>query len=237
MQSRPRSRITALICCGSAVVLIGCASGGGSRTPNSVPVQPAATPPAVTPTTVDPNSFRTADYLRLGVLDAVHAADAYALGYTGQGVTIGIVDFNFVFASNMVNFAPGSVGPNPQMITLYNAQTGSTATSDQHGQAVAVTAAGVGNGTGVQGLAFKSQVLGVDYFSDVNEQTVTQNGVLYHVSDPWTYITARGVRVINTSYGYEASDVVAAGSAPKVAEAYVLASPATAVQNGALLVS
>ncbi len=237
MKFRLGSRITALICCCSALVLIGCASGHGSGAASSVPVQPASTTPVVAPTTVDPNSFRTADYLRLGVLDAVHAADAYALGYTGQGVTIGIVDFNFVFSSNMVSFAPGGVGPNPQMVTLYNAQTGTTATSDQHGQAVAVTAAGAGNGTGVQGLAYKSQVLAVDYFSDVNDQTVTQSGTLYHVSDPWTYITSRGVRIINTSFGYEASDVVAAGNAPKVSEAYVLAPAATAVQNGALLVA
>ena len=76
-----------------------------------------------------------------------------------------------------------------------------------------------------------------DYFSDVNETQVTQGGVLYHVSDPWTYITSRGVRIINTSYGYEASDIIPNSKLPKVNEAYVLASPATAVQNGALLVS
>lgn len=169
------------------------------------------------------------------MLDAVHAADAYALGYTGAGVTIGIVDFNFAFSSNQVNFSSASRGPNAAMQALYAAQTASTPTTDQHGQAVAVTAAG--NGTGIQGLAFNSQVLGVDYFSDVNETQVTQNGVLYHVSDPWTYITSRGVRIINTSYGYEASDIIPASKVPRVSEGYVLASPATAVQNGALLVS
>lgn len=170
------------------------------------------------------------------MLDAVHAADAYALGYTGQGVTIGIVDFNFAFSSNQVNFASASRGPNAAMQALYAAQTASTPTTDQHGQAVAVTAAGNGNG-GIQGLAFNSQVLAVDYFSDVNETQVTQNGVLYHVSDPWTYITSHGVRIINTSYGYEAGDIIPASQQPKVSQAYVLASPATAVQNGALLVS
>src|SRR5690242_12156337 len=169
MQSRYRSRAAALIwCTASTFVLIACAGGGGSGSSNTVPVQTIPSTPTATPT-VDPNSFRTADYLRIGVLDAVHAADAYALGYTGQGVTIGIVDFNFVLSSNMVNFSPASVGPNPQMLSLYNSQLppGKGATSDQHGQAVAVTAAGVGNGTGVQGIAFQSQVLAVDYFSDV----------------------------------------------------------------------
>ena len=237
MQSRYRRRAAALIwCTASTFVLIACAGGGGPGSSGTVPVQTIPTTPTATPT-VDPNSFRTADYLRIGVLDAVHAADAYALGYTGKGVTIGIVDFNFALTSNQVSFAAGSVGPNPQMVTLYNAQTGSTSSTDQHGQAVAVTAAGVGNGTGYQGLAFQSKVLAVDYFSDVNEQRVTQNGVLYHVSDPWTYITSRGVRIINSSFGYEAGDIIPASQAPHVGEAYVLASPATAVQNGALLVS
>ena len=234
------TRITAAFLLSAAIsVLTACAGGSGSGTTSPVPVQTVTpTPaPASTPPTADPNSFRTADYLRIGVLDAVHAADAYALGYTGKGVTIGIVDFNFVFTSNQVSFSSASRGPNPQMVTLYNAQTGTTASSDQHGQAVAVTAAGVGNGTGAQGLAFNSQVLALDYFSDVNETQVTQNGVLYHVADPWTYITSRGVRIINASYGYEASDIIPASQQPRVGEAYVLASPATAVKNGALLVS
>lgn len=224
----------------AALVLLGCAGGGGAGTTTSVPVQ--TTTPAVSitpPPTADPNSFRTADYLRTGVLDAVHAADAYSLGYTGQGVTIGIVDFNFVFSSNQVSFAPGSVGPNPQMVALYNAQLppGKGASTDQHGQAVAVTAAGVGKGTGVQGIAFNAQVLAVDYFSDVLERQVQQGGVVYHVSDPFTYITSRGVRIINTSFGYEASDAIPASSLPQVGQAYVIASSATAVQNGALLVA
>jgi subtilase family protein len=232
-------KIKAALAVAFAVGLSACASGSRSGPASPTTTQVTTTVPVVTtppPQIADPNSFRTAAYLRTGVLDAVHAADAYALGYTGQGVTIGIVDFNFVFSSNQVNFAPGSVGPNPQMQALYTAQTGSAPTSDQHGQAVAVTAAGNGNG-GIQGLAFNSTVLAVDYFSGVNSSTAVQGGVTYHVSDPWTYITSRGGRIINTSYGYEASDVLAAANAPRVSQAYVLASAATAVQNGALLVS
>jgi len=220
-----------------AISLYACAGGSSSGPASPSTAQMTMSAPVVTtppPQVADPNSFRTAAYLRIGVLDAVHAADAYALGYTGQGVTIGIVDFNFVFSSNQVTFAPGSVGPNAQMQALYTAQTGLAPTTDQHGQAVAVTAAGNGNG-GVQGLAFNSTVLAVDYFSNVNSSTTVQGGVTYHVSDPWTYITSRGVRIINTSYGYEASDIIA--NPPRVSQAYVLASAATAVQNGALLVS
>src|SRR5690349_10763285 len=114
MARRLASQVASIIAGSAAfLVLLGCAGSRSAAPANSIAslvVDPLASASSAPPP-VDPNSFRTADYLRIGVLDAVHAADAYALGYTGQGVTIGIVDFNFVFSSNMVNFAPGSVGP------------------------------------------------------------------------------------------------------------------------------
>jgi hypothetical protein len=240
MPNSTKKTASALLAGASLLALAACAGGGGSGTATNVPVPTAL---GTTPQTLDPNSFRTSDYLQIGVLDAVHAADAYALGYTGKGVTIGIVDYNFVFSSKMVNFSPDSLGPNPQMQAIANAQFGSgAATTDQHGQAVAVTAAGVGNGTGFQGLAFNSQVLGVDYYSDVNETQILQNGTVFHVSDPYTYITSRGIRIINTSFGYEAGGIKTlavsqASQAPAASEGYGLVSGATAVKNGALLVS
>jgi len=72
-------------------------------------------------------------------------------------------------------------------------------------------------------------VLAVDYFADVSETQVVQGGVLYHVSDPWTYITSHVVRIINTSFGYEVGDVIS--NPPHVSEAYVLASPSGALAN------
>src|SRR5450432_1444553 len=171
----------------------------------------------------------------MGALDQIRAADAYALGYTGQGVVIGIVDFNFVFGTGEVNFDPASVGPNAQAQALYQAQTGSAPSTDQHGYAVAATAAALKNNSGGQGVAFNATVLAVDYFSDVNETQISQGGVTYHISDPWTYITSRGARIINASFGYEASDIIQ--NPPSVSNVYELASPATAVVNGALLVA
>ena len=80
-----------------ALCLSGCAGGGGGGGAPSAPVvQPAASMPPVTATPVaGADTFRTTEYNRMGALDAIHAADAYALGYTGAGVTIGIIDFNF----------------------------------------------------------------------------------------------------------------------------------------------
>lgn len=228
----------------AALCLFGCGGGGGGTGSVPLPQQPAAVVPDPTPPAPPPpappagptaESFRTTEYNLIGVLDAVHAAEAYALGYTGAGVTIGFVDFNFNFASNEIRFHAASVGPDPDAIALYNAQTGETADPAPHGTAVAITAAGIKNGSVVHGIAFDAQVLAVDYFSGVNETVVLQSGTLYHVSDPWTYITSRGVRIINTSIGYDDNDVIS--NPPHVTEAYVTEVPARAVANGALLVS
>jgi len=196
------------------------------------PPGPLPPPPPPTPTA---DSFRTTEYNRIGSLDQVHAAQAYALGYTGAGVIVGVVDFNFQLGSSEINFHPDSVGPNAQAIALYEAQTGMPADSDPHGHAVAGVIAAKKNDTLVHGIAFDAQVLAVDYFSNVNETFALEDGVLYHVSDPWTYITSRGSKIINMSFGYEASDIIP--NPPVVAEAYVTESPAIAVVNGAVLVA
>jgi hypothetical protein len=219
-----------------SLLLLGCASSGGGGSTTITPSgggSPPPPPPPPPPPSAD--SFRTPEYNRMGALDQIHAADAYALGYTGQGVTIGIVDFNFNLSSSEVNFAPGSVGPNATALAIYQAQIGQAAPTDQHGQAVATVAAGIKNDVGIQGVAFNSTVLAVDFFSDVNETQIIQGGAVYHVSDPWTYITSRGVRIINTSFGYEAGDVIS--NPPVVHDYYVLQSAAKAVANGALLVA
>jgi hypothetical protein len=165
----------------------------------------------------------------------VHAADAYALGYTGAGVIVGIVDFNFQLGSSEVNYHPDSVGPNSQAIALYEAQVGEPADTTPHGHAVAGLVAAKKNDTLVHGIAFDAQVLAVDYFSNVNETQISQGGVTYHISDPWSYITSRGSKILNVSFGYDAGDVIP--NPPQVSEAYVTASPTQAVANGALLVA
>jgi hypothetical protein len=169
-------------------------------------------------------------------LDAVHAADAYALGYTGAGVIVGVVDFNFEFgATDEVSYHPASVGQNAQSVALYEAQTGTTADSDPHGHAVAGIIAAKKNDTLVHGIAFDAQILAVDYFSNVNETVTSQGGVQYHISDPWTYITARGSKIINVSFGYDTGDIIS--NPPAVTQVYGTTSPAVAVINGAILVS
>ncbi len=218
-----------------AVTLLGCGGGGGGGMPQVQPPGPLPQPPPP-PQTPTANSFRTTEYNRMGALDAVKAAEAYALGYTGAGVIIGVVDFNFELgATDEINYHPASVGPNAQAVALYEAQTGTTVDTDPHGHAVAGIAAAKKNDTLVHGIAFDAQILAVDYFANVNATQITQGGVQYHVSDPWTYITDRGSKIINTSFGYDTGDINP--NPPPVTQAYVTTSPAQAVVNGALLVS
>src|SRR6185503_9669354 len=79
------------------------------------------------------------------------------LGYTGAGVIVGVVDFNFQLGSSEINFHPDSVGPNSQAIALYEAQTATTVDSDPHGHAVAGVIAAKKNDTLVHGIAFDAQ--------------------------------------------------------------------------------
>ena len=217
-----------------SALLLGCGGGGGGGMPQVQPPGPLPQPPPPPPApTAD--DFQTTEYNRMGALDAVKAAQAYALGYTGAGVIIGIVDFNFQLGAAEIDYHPDSLGPNAQAVAMYEAQVGETVDSDPHGHAVAGLAAAKKNDTLVHGIAFDAQVLAVDYFSNVNETVITQGGVVYHVSDPWTYITARGSRIINVSFGYDSGDIIP--NPPQVSEVYVTASPAQGVLNGALLVA
>ena len=37
-----------------------------------------------------PSDFQTPEYYKSGGLDVINAATAYALGYTGKGITLGV---------------------------------------------------------------------------------------------------------------------------------------------------
>ena len=181
------------------------------------------------------NSFRTAEYLTSWALDAISAAEAYALGYTGEGVVIGVVDFNFTFGSSEVDYHAASIGANAQAVAWYEAIFGADEESVNHGHAVAATAAGAKNNSGIHGVAFDARVLAVDYFANVNGYAFESGGRTYHVSDPWTYLISRGVKIINKSYGYDEGDGVTVPS--HIDDIYINETEVLAIAGGALLVS
>src|SRR5882757_6021875 len=101
-----------------ALCLTGCGGGGSGGGGPGAAIMQQTTPPVITvvPSVPGADAFRTVEYNRMGALDAIRAADGYALGYTGAGVTIGIIDFNFELASSEVNYTADSLGPNAQAV-------------------------------------------------------------------------------------------------------------------------
>ncbi|MFC4349135.1 S8 family peptidase [Kordiimonas lipolytica] len=212
------------------------AACGGSSSPRLVPVIPTIVePPEQPPLDGNPEDFKTEEYDRSWGLEAINAASAYAKGYTGDGVTIGLVDFNFNFASNEVNFHSASRGIDPDLRAIYEAQFDKPASTQPHGQAVAVVAAGIKNDADTHGVAYDAEVIAVDFFSGVRSYQERSNGILYTVSNPYLYAYENGARVINKSLGFDEDDVVS--NLPDVDERYTLEFETTAIEAGALIVS
>lgn len=215
--------------------LAACSGGGANPVQPSIPdiVAPPSLPDQP-PEDGNPDDFKTDEYNTSWGLGAINAANAYALGYTGKDIIIGFVDYNFDFDSDELNFHPASRGVDPALQAIYEAQFGEPASDSPHGQAVAVTAAGVKNDEGIHGVAYDAQVLAVDFFSGVNSYQTTTNGILYTISNPYLYALENGARVINKSLGFDEDDIVS--NLPDVDERYTLDYETIAVNAGALLV-
>ncbi len=227
---RPKDTVMLIAMCG----FLGACGGGASLIENNPPVRPDTNLPSPPPP-VTPDVFRTAEYNRNWGLEAIHAAEAYAQGYTGDGVIIGIVDYNFILSTSELTIHPSSRGRNQTYVDIYEAQIGDTVSTAPHGHAVAVTAAGSKNDRETHGVAFNATVLAVDFFSGVNSFQTPRNGIDYTVSDPWTYLVNNGARVVNKSFGYDEGDVIS--NPPQVSERYVLDFDTNVIAAGGLLVT
>ena len=218
-----------------ALLATGCSGSGRVARAPAPNIQP---PPALPPPDPQPipgsDLFRTTEYNRLWALDAIGAANAYALGYTGQGVIIGIVDFNFVLNSTEVDYHALSLGLDPRFLAIYEAQVGQPNSPDQHGHAMAATAAAIKNDFETHGVAFDATVLAVDFFSGVNVTQVQQGNDVFHVTNPWTYLIDNGARVVSKSFGFDEGDIIQ--NPPQVDEFYVLDTEAHVIDGGGLLV-
>lgn len=105
------------------------------------------------------DSFRTEEYRRSTGLDFLRAAEAYALGFTGAGVTLGIID-SAVRADH-----PELVGKIRGMVLPLDESTGQTYvpnwTHDDHGSHVAGIMAAARDGRGMHGVAFDANLFSV----------------------------------------------------------------------------
>ncbi len=146
------------------------------------------------------DSFRTDEYNAMGtnVLDLVNAAGAYAQGYTGKGVTVGIEDY-------VVNFAhPEFSGKTSSGVVhdIFEGNYGSLTWEDlAHGTHVAGIAAANKDGAGMHGVAYNADVA-----SSFVAESFVYNQILHAVdfSIPGSiydyYLANPDIKIINNSW-------------------------------------
>jgi subtilase-type serine protease len=160
--------------------------------------------------------FETDEYNAQWGLGAVNAAGAYAKGYTGAGVTIGVVDTGLEADHQEISgkYVFGKDFKDPTSLSI-SKDTGT------HGTGVASVAAGVRDGVGMHGVAYNADVAVGRIF---NDPLVTWSSPAMYESifTAVNYLADAGVRVINQSYGPAAfaSGVVTYGNNLKYTRDY-----------------
>lgn len=145
------------------------------------------------------DSFRTDEYKAMGenVLDLINAAGAYAQGYTGKGVTVGVTDVGIVNFSHP-EFS-GKTGSGVVFDGLESSDVPLTWEELNHPTHVAGIAAADKNGFGMHGVA---------YDADIASSSV----IGHYYGDGWFefgssfydyYLTNPDIKIINNSLGSE----------------------------------
>ncbi len=141
------------------------------------------------------DSFKTNEYWNSTGLNFIHAADAYALGYTGAGITLGMID------TSVRGDHPELAGKVIMMALPLDKTTGQTYVPnwayDTHGSHVAGIMAAMRNGVGMHGVAFDANLVSavtLGTASGSNENLVPPDLLSLFAAYP-------DIRVINNSWG------------------------------------
>lgn len=141
----------------------------------------------------DADSFRTDEYKAMGenVLDLINAAGAYAQGYTGKGVTVGVTDVGIVNFSHP-EFS-GKTGSGVVFDGLESSDVPLTWEELNHPTHVAGIAAADKNGFGMHGVA---------YDADIASSSIYYVGERIEVSSSFydNYLTNPDIKIINNSW-------------------------------------
>lgn len=139
------------------------------------------------------DSFRTDEYKAMGenVLDLINAAGAYAQGYTGKGVTVGVTDVGIVNFSH-TEFS-GKTGSGVVFDGLESSDVPLTWEELNHPTHVAGIAAADKNGFGMHGVA---------YDADIASSSIYYFGERIEVSSSFydNYLTNPDIKIINNSW-------------------------------------
>ena len=193
----PRSAGATTLACLLGLLLTACGGGGGGNTrPTPPPAAPPPTPPT-TPPVVQPPNPAYGRHLLLTNTGAAHAA-----GFTGQGVTIGVVD------SGINRNHPALAGRVLHNLNYVSSPPNNLAVDDVvgHGTAVSQILAGKPFGAWPGGIAPGANLVSARIISD---QSPTDdgsgngnevNGAL-GLAPIHRDLINRGVRIMNNSWG------------------------------------
>lgn len=145
----------------------------------------------------DADSFRTDEYKAMGenVLDLVNAAAAYAQGYTGKGVTVGVADVGIVNFSHP-EFS-GKTGSGVVFDGLESTEVPLTWAELMHPTHVAGIAAADKNGFGMHGVAYDADIASSSTIKQYYGGGFFESGSSFYDN----YLTNPDIKIINNSWG------------------------------------
>ncbi|MEB0045131.1 MULTISPECIES: autotransporter domain-containing protein [unclassified Pseudomonas] len=171
----------------------------------------------------DPNSWRSAEFNADWGVGAINAQDAYAAGYTGKGIKLGIFDQpvyaahpEFSGTQKVINLVTSGIREYTDPYIPVKAgdafrydgapSVGSNGKLGAHGTHVGGIAAGSRDGGPMHGVAFAAQIISADNGDPGPEDGIIRgnDGAVYKAG--WDALIASGARVINNSWGIGITD-------------------------------
>jgi subtilase-type serine protease len=166
----------------------------------------------------DPASWRSNEFNAEWGLGAIHADQAYAAGYTGKGVKLGIFDQpvyakhpEFASQNKVINLVTTGIREytDPYIpvkkgdVFRYDGtpSVDSDGTLGSHGTHVGGIAAGNRDGGEMHGVAFNAQIISAENGDPGPEDGIIlgNDGAVYQAG--WDALIASGARIINNSWG------------------------------------
>lgn len=176
----------------------------------------------------DPASWRSSEYNAEWGLGAINADKAYAAGYSGKGVKVGIFDQSvyakhpeFVGTDKVINLVTEGIRAYTDPYIPVKAgdafrydgtpSVDSDGELGSHGTHVAGIAAGSRDGGAMHGVAYDAQIVSAENGDPGPEDGIIlgNDGAVYKAG--WDALRESGVRIINNSWGIGITDKFAQG--------------------------
>ncbi|MDU4095368.1 MAG: S8 family peptidase, partial [Pantoea sp.] len=176
----------------------------------------------------NPSSWRSSEYNAEWGLGAINADQAYAAGYSGKGVKVGIFDQSvyakhpeFVGTDKVKNLVTEGIRAYTDPYIPVKAgdafrydgtpSIDSDGTLGSHGTHVAGIAAGSRDGGVMHGVAYNAQIISAENGDPGPEDGIIlgNDGAVYKAG--WDALRKSGVRIINNSWGIGITDKFAQG--------------------------